>query len=141
MRIKIIIPILNPPQNFFEQIIPMLLSQNIQPGILLINSGSDIPNGDYDLIEIDKKDFNHANTRNHVLEYTSDFYLFMTQDAQPYDETLIENLIKMFEDADVVVAYAHQIPYPDADPIEIFARTTGTNKNLYQSGHRFFNKA
>lgn len=124
MRIKIIIPILNPPENFFGQIIPLLLSQNIQTDILLINSGYDIPNGDYGLLKINKKDFNHANTRNMALEYTSDLYLFMTQDALPYNEILIEKLADMFTDPDVVVAYARQVPYEDADPIEVFARTT-----------------
>ena len=124
MRIKIIIPILNPPENFFVEIIPLLLSQSIQTDILLIDSGSDIPNGDYDLLKINKKDFNHANTRNKSLEYPSDFYLFMTQDAQPYDEMLIEKLINMFADPDVVVTYGRQIPYEDADVIEVFARTT-----------------
>lgn len=98
MRIKIIIPILNPPQNFFGQIIPLLFSQNIQTDILLINSSSDIPNGDYDLLKIDKKDFNHASSRNLAMNHEADFYLFMTQDAQPYDEILIEKLADMFAD-------------------------------------------
>ena len=124
MRIKIIIPILNPPENFFGQIIHLLFSQSIQTDILLINSGSNIPNGDYSLLKIEKKDFNHSNTRNLALSYAADFYLFMTQDAQPYDEMLIEKLADMFADPTVVVAYARQVPYESADAIEVFARTT-----------------
>jgi len=124
MRIKIIIPILNPPESFFRQIIPLLLSQSIQTDILLINSGSPIPHGEYEVLNIEKKDFNHANTRNLVLNYEANYYLFMTQDAQPCDAYLIERLVENFNDPDVTVSYARQIPYSDADPIEVFARTT-----------------
>lgn len=124
IKIDIIIPILNPNDAFFSNILPQLKSQTIQSNVLLINSGSDIPNGDYDLLKIGKKDFNHANTRNMAMNHEANFYLFMTQDAQPYDEILIEKLADMFADPDVVVAYARQIPYEGADTIEIFARTT-----------------
>jgi len=48
----------------------------------------------------------------------------MTQDAIPYDDKLIENLLKAFDDPDVVVSYARQIPHADADLIEKFARET-----------------
>jgi len=131
MNLQIIIPILNPPENFFTQIIPLLLSQSIQSDILLINSGSAISDRGYKAIEIDEKDFNHANTRNLALEYPADFYLFMTQDAQPCDIYLIEQLIERFENPDVVVSYARQIPYPDADAIEIFGRTTNYPAHSY----------
>lgn len=48
----------------------------------------------------------------------------MTQDAMPCDEYLFENLLKVFVNPDIVVAYARQVPYKDADAIEVFARTT-----------------
>lgn len=121
---KIIIPILNPSDEFFIELIPALCNQTLKVDILLINSGDPIPSGDYETITINKKDFNHANTRNIALRYEADYYLFMTQDAQPYNSHLVEWLLKSFDDSDVVVSYARQIPYPDADPIEVFARTT-----------------
>ena len=124
MKIKLIIPILNPDKSFFSVILPQLQSQTIQSNIFVINSGSAIPSGNYEILNIEKKDFNHANTRNIALRYDADFYLFMTQDAQPYDEKLIEKLAEMFNDPDVVVTYSRQIPYSNADAIEIFARTT-----------------
>jgi len=124
MNIQTIIPILNPPEIFFKKFIPALLSQTLYPTIVLINSGEAIPTGSYTSINIDKKEFNHANTRNLALKYEADFYLFMTQDALPYDEHLIEELLKAFEDEEVVVSYARQIPYENADTIEVFARTT-----------------
>lgn len=129
MTVQIIIPILNPEETFFSKILPVLYSQTIKADILLINSGSTIPSGDYELLSIEKKNFNHADTRNLALHRKADFYLFMTQDAQPYDEMLIEKLVNMFDDPDVVVAYARQIPYDDADAIEVFARTTNYPEN------------
>lgn len=124
MKVQIIIPILNPEPSFFNDIILRLQSQTLRLDILIINSGSAIAESEYELLNIEKKDFNHANTRNLAMNYPADFYLFMTQDAQPYDEILIEKLADMFADPDVVAAYARQIPYQDADAIEVFARTT-----------------
>jgi rhamnosyltransferase len=124
MKIQLIIPILNPEPLFFSNVIPRLQSQTLCPDILLINSGKKIPSAKYGVIDIEKKDFNHANTRNIALTCKADFYLFMTQDATPYDSFLVENLLKNFVDEDVVVSYAKQIPYKDADAIELYARTT-----------------
>ena len=126
MNIKIIIPILNPPKDFFTKNLLMLKNQTIKADIILINSGDKIPEDlTYQVININKKDFNHANTRNLALDFEADYYLFMTQDALPFDEYLIENLCKGFEkDKEIVVSYARQIPYPDSDIIEIFARNT-----------------
>lgn len=128
MKIIIIIPILNPPDTFFTNIVSMLKKQNINNRIVLLNSGNPIPSGDYDIQSINQKNFNHANTRNIALEYSADYYLFMTQDATPCDETLIQNLLQPFKDPDVVAAYARQLPYPNADPIERFARETNYPK-------------
>ena len=124
MKIQTIIPILNPQSSFFNQIITALHVQTVKSSTLLINSGDVIPHGDFEVAKIDKITFNHANTRNLALNYEADFYLFMTQDAMPYDEHLIAELLKAFEDEEVVVSYARQIPYKDADAIEVFARTT-----------------
>ena len=123
-KIYIVIPILNPSEMFFKKLTPALLSQTLDPTIVLINSGDAISKGSYTSVNIDKKEFNHANTRNLALNYEADFYLFMTQDAMPYDKHLIAELVKAFEDEEVVVSYARQVPYQDADAMEVFARTT-----------------
>jgi len=124
MKILVVIPILNPPSWFFTDVISRLLSQSRKSDILLINSGENIPSGDYEVINISKKDFNHANTRNIALQYDADFYLFITQDATPITNKLIEKLLKNFENSEVAVAYARQVPYADADASEIFTRET-----------------
>lgn len=125
MKILVTIPILNPDEKSFRPILEILSKQSKANEILLINSGQNVH---YDLpckiINIDKKDFNHANTRNIVLNYEADYYLFMTQDALPCDETLLESLLKAFVDDDVVVSYARQIPYNDANICEYYSRST-----------------
>ncbi|MFA6628862.1 MAG: glycosyltransferase family 2 protein [Sulfuricurvum sp.] len=123
MRVQIIIPILN-PDNAFTTVLEMLSRQTVPNNILLIDSGDSQITGQFEKRSIERGTFNHANTRNIALEYTADLYLFMTQDALPYDSHLLTNLCKAFEDPDVVVAYARQLPYPYADPIEVFARHT-----------------
>lgn len=124
VRVLIVIPMLNPPEWFLSDVIGMLHHQSISPKILLINSGKKIENGEYEVVNISKKEFNHSNTRNIALGYEADFYLFMTQDATPFDGYLIENLLIGFDDKEVVVSYARQVPYVDANEIEVFARMT-----------------
>ncbi len=123
MKILIVIPILEPQEYFFEKVIPRLKKQSVDCKILLINSGRKLRD-DYGcmVIEIEKSSFNHADTRNLALRYEFDFYLFMTQDATPKDERLIENLLSAFVDDDVVVAYSRQVAYEDACICEKFAR-------------------
>ena len=125
MKILILIPILNPPSSFFDEILPSLQHQSMDLELILVNSGkAEIKTANIKSRKILPNEFNHANTRNLAFKYEADFYLFMTQDAMPCDGFLVENLLQAFKDPEVVVAYARQIPYENADAIEIFARTT-----------------
>ena len=120
--VTIIIPVLNPEDDFFDVTMPMLKSQSVVCRVLVISSSGELPCGEYESVVIDGAKFNHANTRNIALLHESDFYLFMTQDATACDERLIEKLLEPFSDESVVVSYARQIPYENADIIERFAR-------------------
>ena len=122
MKVLVIIPLLNPPLSFFKDIIPLLKNQSVLIEILLISSGGILPDGDYTTIVIYKKEFNHANTRNKTLEYDADYYLFMTQDATPFDRLLVEKLLNPFSQENVVVSYARQVAHENADILEKFAR-------------------
>ncbi len=127
----VIIPTLNAADTLVEQLTLLVKMSDV----LVIDSESEdntveIANSfGVDVIQIKRSDFNHATTRNLALNHKADFYLFMTQDALPYDENLIKNLLKPFEDEDIVVSYARQIPHEDADEIEKFARNTNYPKN------------
>jgi rhamnosyltransferase len=64
-----------------------------------------------------------------ALSFSSDFYLFMTQDALPLDNFLIENLINSLENQKLALAYARQIPRDDASPLEKFSRLQNYPEN------------
>ena len=118
-------PIFNPQASFFDTILPLIRRQSVHSEIIVIDSGTiNVSVEHIHIRKIQQSEFNHANTRNLALNYEADFYLFMTQDAMPYDQHLVASLLKAFDDPDVTVAYARQIPYADADAIEAFARTT-----------------
>ncbi len=128
-KILLIIPTLNAQQSL-RTLLHKLQNQTHHVDILVIDSSSSDKTIDIakeckvDVVNIKKENFNHATTRNFAINYEVDFYLFMTQDALPHDDKLVENLLKPFDDRDVVVSYARQIPYDSADEIEKFARET-----------------
>jgi len=82
----------------------------------------------YDNIEIHhitRDEFDHGGTRKRAAEYSdAAFLIYMTQDALPADERLVENLAAPFEgDGSIAVSYARQLPYESASPIERYNRS------------------
>lgn len=72
---------------------------------------------------IEKKDFDHGGTRKYGASLSdADILMFMTQDAVPADEYLIEKLLKVYDDPKVAASYARQLPTSDADLIERYTR-------------------
>lgn len=76
------------------------------------------------VMNVCRSEFDHGGTRNMAAAAASgDILLFMTQDAMPKDEKLIEKLIEpLLSQENVVYAYARQQAYPDADTLETMAR-------------------
>lgn len=73
--------------------------------------------------EISSLEFDHGATRNMAVGMSdAEFFLCMTQDAVPKDNTLIECLIAAFEDEEVGCAYARQLPGENCDLIEQYTR-------------------
>jgi len=78
---------------------------------------------DIELYTLPQEYFDHGGTRNAAAELANDdFYLFMTQDAVPENERLIEYLLDSFDDEQVGAAYARQVPSKEAGEIERFTR-------------------
>ena len=77
-----------------------------------------------EVIHIKPKDFDHGGTRNMGASISkADIVLYITQDAMPADEHLIEEFIKVFEaHSDIGVAYGRQLPKNDCNIIERFTR-------------------
>ena len=73
---------------------------------------------------LSKEEFDHGGTRKKAARYSgAAFLIYMTMDADPADEYLIENLLAPFEkDEDIAVSYARQLPRGGASPIEAYNR-------------------
>ena len=72
---------------------------------------------------ITKDEFNHGTTRYEAAKRSdADIIVFMTQDAVPADDRLIEKLIAPIVSGEAAVSYARQLPKEDADEIERFTR-------------------
>lgn len=73
--------------------------------------------------KIQKAEFDHGGTRRMAAQQSrADIVIFMTQDAMPYDDKLLEELLKPFENNKVAVTYARQIAYRTSGDIEEFTR-------------------
>lgn len=75
------------------------------------------------LTEIEPEDFDHGGTRAMGADQSrADLMMYMTQDAVPVNEHLVEHLVKAFENPKVGAAYARQLPASDCRTIERYTR-------------------
>ncbi len=131
MIINVAIPVYNPDKRLFE-IVNRLNKQTMVPEkILLINTGSSLDYaGDYaqfnnvEILYIKEDEFDHGGTRDMAMRKLSgDYVIFMTQDAMPVNNRLIEKLIvPMIENDEIAVTYARQLPAKNAGVIEKYTR-------------------
>lgn len=128
MSISVIIPTLNAGKTIGE-LLSKLRSQNLDTEIIVIDSSSKdntvniAKSFGVKVISIPSNAFNHGRTRNlGATESKGDILVFMTQDAIPQNNYLIEKLIAPLKDPSIAASYARHIPRKDAPPSEIFAR-------------------
>jgi rhamnosyltransferase len=78
----------------------------------------------FEIVRIDRYEFNHGGTRQWAVEYLSDceIIVFLTQDAVVASTESISELVRCFDDPSVAVAYGRQLPHEGATPIESHAR-------------------
>jgi rhamnosyltransferase len=128
--VTILIPTFNAGTKFSE-IIDALKTQTLTAEeILVIDSASTdgtaviAQNHGCRVLKINKHDFDHGTTRNFgVTQTDSEFVVFLTQDAIPANENMIEELIKpMQTNPSIAICYGRQLPKPDATPLERFTR-------------------
>ncbi|MDO4179034.1 MAG: glycosyltransferase [Phascolarctobacterium sp.] len=130
MLLSVIIPALNAGKEI-ANLIELISRQSVKPDeIIVVDSASDddtvVQCGRFSevrVIPISRSDFDHGGTRDMALRQSKgDIVVFMTQDAIPKNEYLLENLLKAFDDSNVACAMARQLPKPDATPMEIAVR-------------------
>lgn len=131
MKINLFIPTLN-AGPLWEKVIESIRLQSISfHRKVIIDSGSTdgtlrtpLVNG-FDIIHIDKNNFDHGGTRQMAVETypDADIFLFLTQDAILANESSVENLVKMLENNPRLgLAYGRQLPHKHAKALEAHAR-------------------
>ena len=136
MKVDVVIPTYKPGKQFVELIEKLFdgMGDYIN-SVIVMNTEEEIwkkaiPSDFTDrfplmkVFHIRKEEFDHAGTRHEgFLKTDAPYVLFMTQDAMPYDNLLISNLIKALDDnEDVAVAYARQLPNEKCNKIERLTR-------------------
>lgn len=131
MEVDVLIPVYRPDGKLTE-LLKRLKMQNypIHRVILMNTEEKHFPaelTGIWDRVEVyhlAKEEFDHGGTRDRgVRMSTADLVVCMTQDAMPADETLIEELVKPFDDPKVWAAYARQLPNEDCREMEKYTRS------------------
>lgn len=131
MEVDVLIPVYRPDGKLTE-LLKRLKMQNypIHRVILMNTEEKHFPaelTGIWDRVEVYhlvKEEFDHGGTRDRgVRMSTADLVVCMTQDAMPADETLIEELVKPFDDPEVWAAYARQLPNEDCREVEKYTRS------------------
>lgn len=128
--IDVVIPVYKPDEKL-RRLLLQLTQQTVKPDeILLVNTEREFFDescvegiSHVRVLHIRKNEFDHGGTRHMAAtELQGAFLLFLTQDAVPEDEFLIERLRQPFEEERVCAAYARQIPDGDCSVLERYTR-------------------
>lgn len=144
IKVSLIIPVYN-GGNLFKECVYMInynlsnLPKEIQLSVLFIDSSSTdgtqsyIKTLPFQVKTIPTDEFNHGGTRNLGVELLSnaEIVIFLTQDAILNNQDSIKNIIEVFSDPKVAIAYGRQLPHLDANPIATHARLFNYKKESY----------
>lgn len=133
--VDVIIPTYKPDKSFFS-LIEALENQTLKPEkIILMNTEEKYLSnllygttflkkyGNIKIKNLSKREFNHGKTRNEGTKLSdSEIMVFMTQDAFPADEFMLERLADALNPDMVAVAYGRQLPSDTSSAIEKFSR-------------------
>lgn len=101
--------LMNTEEKYFEQLTYGTSFERRYPNVLVRH--------------VSKREFDHGRTRRTGVSYSdAEIFVCMTDDAQPADEYLIEELVKGLEQEQVAVSYARQLAGANAGEIEKFTR-------------------
>ena len=129
-RVSVIIPTYRPDDKF-RKLIARLSCQSLAPcEIIVVNTEEkyfpeDATEGAENIrvIHIRREEFDHGGTRDMAARQAQgDLLCFMTMDAVPANEKLLEKLADAFDDEQVAAAYARQLPAEDCRLLERYTR-------------------
>ncbi len=132
MNVDVVIPVYKPGEDLLD-LLEKLQKQTVPiDRIIIINTEREFFDekiykiaSNIEVSHITKAQFDHAATRNMGIQMSeADYVLFMTMDAIPCDEYLVENLLRGFQSDDIKVAvsYARQLPKHGCRMAECFTR-------------------
>lgn len=142
VSVDVVIPAYRPGKKF-ARLLKMLNKQTLPPGRIIVmnteksywnDSGYEGISG-LEVHHLSKEEFDHGGTRNRGMRFSrADIVIFMTDDAVPADEYLIENLVNAFSKRGpggeaVIMAYARQLPDKDCPLAEQYTRAFNYPKN------------
>jgi len=117
---NIIIPTLNAEKQL-PGLLKALKSQTVLSEIIIVDSSSSdntvriAESFGVKTLIIKREEFDHGGTRNLGGKIAKgDIPVYLTQDAVPFNEYAIENLIKPFEDKKTGAVFGRQLPCPDS---------------------------
>lgn len=130
IHLDLIIPVYHPDDKLHRLLLRME-KQTIKPkNIIILHTVEDtdqietlpVPKDmsiELKISHVNKKDFDHGATRSFGANLSdADVLMYMTQDAVPVDEYLIERLLEPYMDERVSATYARQLSNSKADIIE-----------------------
>lgn len=135
-KINVIIPVFRPDIRL-KKLIKSMNKQSIRPDKFILmwtipNDGAikkeqlsaEKYKDDNVIIEyVAQSEFDHGGTRAYAMCIAdAEYVICMTQDAMPYNNVLIENLLKCFNHESVAAAYARQLPNEKANITERITR-------------------
>lgn len=135
-KVDVVIPTYKPGKKF-SRLLKMLQRQTWPVGkIIVMNTEKSFWNEhgfegikNLEVHHLTKEEFDHGETRNRGMRFSrAGIVVFMTDDAVPADEHLIEELVKAFEQRGpqgeaVIMAYARQLPDKDCPLAERYTRS------------------
>lgn len=132
IKVDVIIPAYRPGKEF-STLIEHLIKQTMPVHrVIVMNTEEKFWNKEleknFPVLEVHhlkKQEFDHGRTRAEAAELSdADIMVFMTQDAMPEDQYLIEHLVKVLtENEKVGAAYARQLPNTECSFAERYTRS------------------
>ena len=130
-RADVIIPVYRPDEKLKKLLEGLRKQTHLAEHIFLIHTKTEGVSLEWckeyetvQVIEIRPEEFDHGGTRRMGAELSDEeFLIFMTQDAVPQDQYLIEKLMEPFQDQKVGASYARQLPDKDCRMVECYTRS------------------
>ncbi|MBE0515327.1 glycosyltransferase family 2 protein, partial [Sulfurimonas sp.] len=136
--ISIVIPTYN-AQSYLPKLLESIKSQSVKEyELIIIDSSSKdetvaiAKQYTENVIVIPQSEFDHGGTRAYAAKIAKgEVLVFLTQDALPFDEFAIENIVKTFSDEKVGAAYGRQLSYSETTLFGKHLRAFNYGENSY----------